>query len=574
MLKKLSIALLVFTLLSHSAAALVVNGPLKGAQLENLAADPTGVTGRVYHNTVGTEPKYYNGTDWKRFLDGNASTATALAANPNDCAAGQYGSSIDASGNLTCAQVSLDQIAGPAADWTINTGNHTLHWQFSAPDGAFHLEALGAATGHFFEVMQQTGNPASDLHLMHIEAADADPTMLHLVPGAATSRALKLNTTGENAGPGRMTVDASGKHAWGDGTNATDVTLERSGASTLTVGGTLAATAFSGPLTGAVTGDVTGNVSGTSANVTGTVAIANGGTGQTGQTAAFDALAPTTTKGDLIVHNGTDNVRLAAGTNGYVLTTDSGEAAGVKWAASASNPTTTKGDLSTYSTAADRLPVGSDGQIVFADSSASTGLSWQWPNKSVAKTTTYTATGSDSTILASTSGGAWTLTLPAAASYSGKVYHIVQTASTTNALTIDPNASETVCGLATIKVIGQNDAVTVQSDGTNWIGLHDSCERNDRILVTNSGTPTIAESDGWVTSLTDSGTGDVIVNTSAYSDVPSCACNVIEAVLASSNKCHIYSITSSAIRVATGYITSGTMVNADYSFSMVCRGPR
>jgi len=64
------------------------------------------------------------------------------------------------------------------------------------------------------------------------------------------------------------------------------------------------------------------------------IAIANGGTGQTTQTAAFDALAPTTTKGDLIVHNGTDNIRVAVGaTNGHVLTVDSAEASGVKWAA-------------------------------------------------------------------------------------------------------------------------------------------------------------------------------------------------------------------------------------------------
>jgi hypothetical protein len=64
------------------------------------------------------------------------------------------------------------------------------------------------------------------------------------------------------------------------------------------------------------------------------VAIANGGTGQTSQTNAFDALAPTTTKGDLIVSNGTDNVRVAVGvTNGHVLTVDSAEATGVKWAA-------------------------------------------------------------------------------------------------------------------------------------------------------------------------------------------------------------------------------------------------
>jgi hypothetical protein len=77
------------------------------------------------------------------------------------------------------------------------------------------------------------------------------------------------------------------------------------------------------------------NTTGTAANVTGTVAIANGGTGQTTQTAAFDALAPTTTKGDLIVDNGTNNVRLAVGVDTYVLTADSTAAEGVKWAAAA-----------------------------------------------------------------------------------------------------------------------------------------------------------------------------------------------------------------------------------------------
>lgn len=45
----------------------------------------------------------------------------------------------------------------------------------------------------------------------------------------------------------------------------------------------------------------------------------------------FGALAPTTTKGDLVVHNGADNVRLPVGTDGQVLTADATAAEGVAW---------------------------------------------------------------------------------------------------------------------------------------------------------------------------------------------------------------------------------------------------
>lgn len=67
------------------------------------------------------------------------------------------------------------------------------------------------------------------------------------------------------------------------------------------------------------------------ADITGTLGIGNGGTGQTTQTNAFDALAPTTTQGDVIYYNGTDNVRLAAGTSGKFLQT-LGSGANPAWA--------------------------------------------------------------------------------------------------------------------------------------------------------------------------------------------------------------------------------------------------
>jgi len=76
---------------------------------------------------------------------------------------------------------------------------------------------------------------------------------------------------------------------------------------------------------------ISGNISGNAANVTGTVAIANGGTGQTTASAAFNALSPITSTGDLILGNGTNSAtRLAIGTNGYILTSNGTTAS---WAA-------------------------------------------------------------------------------------------------------------------------------------------------------------------------------------------------------------------------------------------------
>lgn len=59
--------------------------------------------------------------------------------------------------------------------------------------------------------------------------------------------------------------------------------------------------------------------------------IADGGTGASTKTVAFDNLSPTTTKGDVIVNDGSDNIRVGVGSNDEVLVADSSEASGVKW---------------------------------------------------------------------------------------------------------------------------------------------------------------------------------------------------------------------------------------------------
>jgi hypothetical protein len=62
------------------------------------------------------------------------------------------------------------------------------------------------------------------------------------------------------------------------------------------------------------------------------IEIAYGGTGQTTASSAFGALSPLTTKGDLVSHNGTSNVRVGVGSSGQSLVSDPSTSSGLKWA--------------------------------------------------------------------------------------------------------------------------------------------------------------------------------------------------------------------------------------------------
>jgi hypothetical protein len=88
------------------------------------------------------------------------------------------------------------------------------------------------------------------------------------------------------------------------------------------------------------------------------------------------SISPLTTKGDLYTYD-TDSQRLGVGTNGQVLTADSAEATGLKWANTAiSSPLTTKGDIYTFDTDNNRLAIGTNGQVLTVDSAEATGMKW------------------------------------------------------------------------------------------------------------------------------------------------------------------------------------------------------
>jgi mucin-19 len=207
------------------------------------------------------------------------------------------------------------------------------------------------------------------------------------------------------------------------------------------------------------------NTTGTASNVTGTVAIANGGTGETTRQAAIDALAGAVTSGQYLRGNGTDVVMsaiqaadvptlnqnttgTASNVTGTVAIANGGTGQTTATAAfNALNPMTTTGDIiyEASATTAARLPIGTSGQVLtvsggipaWANASGGGGISWQ-----SVKTSAFTAVVGEGYPVNTTSA-AITATLPASPS-AGNSVTFVDYAGTwaTNNLIVNPNGNK------------------------------------------------------------------------------------------------------------------------------------
>lgn len=214
------------------------------------------------------------------------------------------------------------------------------------------------------------------------------------------------------------------------------------------------------------------------------------------------------------------------------------------------------------------------GHALIADGAGNASFSAVTPSfTTISINSAYTALSTDNTIIVTADA---TITLPAASGVSGKTYHIFASGSGTD-VTIDPNASETVCGQASIYLLGNKDSVIIQSDGSNWRGLSSTCFRTTSARVTYSaGTPSISNQvpDHWGASMTDDGVGITTFNftttTVPFSAAPNCTCSTQENAVSGSS----CMVTSTTTAVASFRMRDLGATLSDENIFITCYGPR